>query len=114
MENKTTKSILESGTGFMINPTETIKTLQGEGYTSDLIPCFDHFECRQSETKLYPDDFDVIERIRFENTSDPDDQSILFVIESNHLGIKGLFLESYGVYHEDLSHEMSHRLRVHH
>lgn len=114
MESKTLKNILESGTGFMINSTETMKTLQKEGYTSDLIPCYDHFECRQSETKLYPEDFDVVERIRFENTSDPDDQSVLYVIEANGLGVKGLFLESYGLYHEDLSPDMSDRLRVHH
>lgn len=114
MEQKTSKNILESGTGFMVDATATMKQLQTEGYKDDLIPCYDHLECRTSGTKLFPEDFDVVERIRFENTSDPDDQSILYVIEAPDLGVRGLYLEAYGHYHEDLSPNLSNRLRIHH
>lgn len=90
----------------MISLTETIPKLVNLGYTENLVPCFDHLSCRMEKIQLYPKDFHVDAIIRFENSSDPDDQSILYAISSTCSQLKGLYVDSYGIYHDELSHEM--------
>lgn len=87
----------------MISLAECIVTLENEGYVENLTANFDHFSCRVGEIEIYPKDFQVDKVVRFENASDPGDQSILYAISSSEKGIKGLFVESYGLYHENLS-----------
>lgn len=99
-------NIQMAGTGFMIQPLEVLIRLQRLGYTQNLVPCYDHFEVQSGAVRIFPKDFEVDEVTRFENTSDPDDQSILYAISSPSYGFKGVFLESYGLYHEELSQEM--------
>lgn len=105
------KDELKAGTGFMLELREGIAFFESEGYTENLIALFDHFECQSGAVKLYPKDFKVDGVMRFENTSDPDDQSILYAISSNDGKIKGAFVESYGLYHDELSPEMIDRFK---
>lgn len=111
--SQNTNDTLRAGTGFMLCPMEALADLEKSGYDQNIVACYDHFEVHSGEEILHPDDFEVDEIIRFENTSDPDDQSILYAISSRSHGIKGTFLESYGVYHEDLSTEMIQKLSSH-
>ncbi len=101
----------EAGTGFMQNPTDVLRELQGRGYTENLVPRFDHLEAHNGKEKVPPEEFEVDEIFRFENTSDPDDQSILYAISFR--GEKGTFLESYGLYHEEMSPQMIRRFSKH-
>ncbi len=101
----------QAGTGFMLCLTDAIRELQAQGYAENLVPCFDHLSCRSGEFKLYPRDFFIDEMIRFENSSDPDDQSILYAIRSPSQNLKGLYVESYGVYHDELSAAMLERIK---
>ncbi len=96
-------SMLEAGTGCMIGLSHTIRKLQREGYVENLVPAFDHFSCRSGMIKISPDTLIVEKMVRFENASDPDDQSILYAISSPVMGVKGLYVDSYGVYHDELS-----------
>ena len=105
------KDELKAGTGFMLQLTEGLTFFESEGYTENLIACFDHFECQSGAVKLYPSDFKVDGVMRFENTSDPDDQSILYAISSNDGKIKGAYVESYGLYHDELAPEMIDRFK---
>ena len=114
MDQKTANDSLQAGTGFMMNLTDAIRKLSSRGYCENLVPRFDHLECRSGEIKLYPEDFVVEEMIRFENSSDPDDQSILYLVRSPSKGLRGLYVESYGLYHDDLSDEMQKHLRSYH
>lgn len=51
-----------------------------------------------SETKYYrPEDVSIVNFYRFEGTSDPGDNSILYVIEADD-GLKGTLVDSYGAY----------------
>ncbi len=102
---------LKAGTGFMINLCDTIKLLEARGYTENLVPGFDHFTCRSGEMTLYPRDFFIDEIFRFENSSDPADQSILYAITCHKHNIQGLYVESYGVYHDELSAAMLERIK---
>lgn len=102
---------LKAGTGFMLQLREGLERLEKEGYTENLIGAYDHFECHSGEVKLFPVDFKVDCVMRFENTSDPDDQSILYAISSNDGKTKGAYVESYGLYHDELSPEMIERFK---
>jgi hypothetical protein len=76
------------------------------GYWQNIVPCFDHFSVNSDEIKMYANDFSVDEIVRFENTSDPDDQAILYAISAKALGVKGVYVDSYGLYHDSLSPEI--------
>jgi hypothetical protein len=97
---------LEAGTGFMLQLAEGIQRLEILGFTENLSIRYDHFEARSGEVKLYPGDFKIDGMLRFENSSDPDDQSILYAVSSRDGKVKGAHVESYGLYHEELSPEM--------
>ncbi len=101
-----TRSMLKSGTGFMISLSDTIRELERQGYTENLGCGGDHLCCRSGEIKLYPKDIKIDKMVRFENASDPSDQSILYAIRSDSQQLKGLYVDSYGVYHDYLSSEI--------
>lgn len=111
-ENKT-KDVLRAGTGFMMQLSEALKYMKDAGYVENLIPCYDHFEARSGEIRLDIDDIVIDDIFRFENTSDPDDQSIAYAISSRQSEVKGVYVESYGLYHDDLSPAMIRKLQDH-
>lgn len=113
MDHPNPKDIQKAGTGFMQMPAEVMRELEKKGYTKNLSLKFDHFEVDSGHEKIYPDEFEIDEFVRFENTSDPDDQSILYAISSARYGLKGLFLESYGIYTEETSRSMIEKFRHH-
>lgn len=77
---------------------EAVNDLQKRGYTYDfLIP--EGKECLYCQThslELSPDEFLLDEIYRFQEMSDPDEESILFAISSPMHHIKGLVINSFG------------------
>ena len=98
----------------MLQPIEAMAEWEERGYTENLVLKGDHFEINDGEISIYPEEFEVDAIVRFENTSDPDDQSILYAISSSKHGIKGLFLESFGLYNEDISSVITEKLKEAH
>lgn len=107
-----TKQELKAGTGFMQSLCEAIKILEMKGYRENLICCFDHLKSQCRKISIMPAEIDVKDIYRFENASDPDDQSILYAISIPSKNIKGLYIESYGLYHEDQSDTLRKALRL--
>lgn len=100
------RDTMRAGTGYMQTLTEGLGKMQKLGYIENFVPEFDHLSCRMGAKTLYPQDMTIDHMMRFENTSDPDDQSILYAISSKTQNLKGVYVESYGLYHDDLSKEM--------
>jgi len=75
--------------------TDYIKKYEDEGYTSNFL--FDNNSLIDSETKqaYKPEDITIVAHHRYEGMSDPDDMSILYVIETKDK-IKGTHLIGYG------------------
>lgn len=111
-QEKLNREISQSGTGFMMPLAPTIRQLAKEGYVENLVPRYDHFECRSKEFSIYPPNITVDCMIRFENASDPDDQAILYAIADHIQNLKGLYVDSYGLYHDELSSTMLKALSV--
>lgn len=103
--------VLEAGTGFMLGLYEMVTKLEKLGYKENLGARGDHFEARSGEIKLYPKDIVIDKMLRFENTSDPDDQAILYAISAPDLGLKGVYVDTYGLNGDDLSPDLLRALR---
>ena len=104
-------SMKTAGTGAMKAISESISELQAKGYTASFELCYDHFSCGSGDVILQPEELFFDEVLRFENSSDPDDQSILYAISVPGTNLKGLCAESYGLFHDDLSQSMIKRLQ---
>lgn len=110
-EEFTSLDIMEAGTGFMPSLYEMVTRLEHRGYIENLGAHGDHFEARSGALKLYPKDIVVDKMQRFENTSDPDDQAIVYAISAPALGVKGIYVDSYGLNQDDLSPDLLRALR---
>lgn len=104
---------LEAGTGFMVSMRDCLQRLQGRGYTTNIVACFDHFEANSGKVSLFPADFSVDGLYRVEYSSDPDDQAVIYAISSRDLTVKGAYVEAYGIYQDELSAPMIERLKRH-
>lgn len=93
---------------------KTIKDLQARGYSENFVPSYDHFVYGSEKNELHPHDIFFDEVIRFEDLSAPEGQAILYAISSPTKNVKGIYVESYGLYHDDLSSSMIERMKFCH
>ncbi len=89
---------------------EAISSLQLNGYTYDFNLKPNCLESPSLKLKLHPEDFEVDEIYRFEGMSSTDDNSVLYAIHSKK-GVKGLLVDAYGVYAENISEAMRKKLK---
>lgn len=68
-----------------------------DGYTEDFKVTENGLEGVQHHALYHPDQIEVVNFYRFEGESDPDDNAILYIIETND-GKKGTLVDAYGVY----------------
>jgi hypothetical protein len=90
-----------------------ISILRANGYTEDFNLKEDSLECRDGEYKLLHDEFNVDEVFRFEGDSDPADEAILFAISSDHIPLKGILVNGYGIYTDRITDLMVQKLHMH-
>jgi len=89
---------------------EAITGLKLRGFTADFILQEDGIVYQ--DKKMDPSEFEITEFHRFEGESDPDDESVVFAIESNN-GLKGILINSFGIYSDSISDEMIKKLTIH-
>lgn len=68
-----------------------------DGYTNDFKVTDKGLFCLQKEKSYKPKQVHIVNFFRFEGNSDPDDNAILYVIETND-GTRGTLVDGYGVY----------------
>jgi len=89
---------------------EAINDLQTNEYPYDFNLKPECLECASLKIEIRPEDFKVDKIYRFEGMSSTDDNSILYAISSKK-GLKGLLVDAYGVYAENISEAMRKKLR---
>ncbi|MEO0332724.1 MAG: phosphoribosylpyrophosphate synthetase [Bacteroidota bacterium] len=90
---------------------EAINDLKKRGFDHDFNLEQDRLYCKQLKMHYRPKEFMITEVHRFEGMSNPDDNSVLYAIEtSNH--DKGVLVDAYGTYSEALSDEMLAKLKA--
>ena len=73
------------------------KKMMEEGYKEDFMIDDDQLKCVSNDKKYNPADVKIINFFRFEGQSNPEDSSIMYVIETND-GEKGTIVDAYGAY----------------
>ena len=91
-----------------------IEGLKARGYTTNFNIAFDKIMCSDTKACLNPDEFEIVEVYRFEGNSDPDDQDVVYAVESIDGKMKGVITSAYGLYADSASTEMLRKLSMHH
>lgn len=91
---------------------EALGALKRQGYTEDFNLDNNSLICRQGQVRVGHDEFQIDKFFRFEGATNPDDQSILYAISSDKHGVKGTFVNAYGIYSDDKANFLLDRLNV--
>ena len=91
---------------------DALDDLKKRGYEADFETQTDCLYCSNLDLRLYEEEFHVDEVYRFEGDSDPENNSVLYAISSS-TGVKGVLIDSYGTYAENLSFEMTKKIQQH-
>lgn len=90
---------------------DAVEDLKKQGYTDELTIREDGLF--NSADPLDPKDFTIDSFHRFEGPTDPADESILYAISSEHLGLHGILIGDYGSNAMDYIHKMVKPLAAH-
>ena len=94
--------------------TEAVKGLKERGYTIDFNIAFDKLVCsRDNNICLHPDEFEIVEAYRFEGDSNPDDEDVVYAVESKNGDLKGVITSAFGLYADPLSNQIIQKLSMH-
>ena len=88
---------------------EAINDLKERGYTLDFNLETDKLVCNALPLSLQPGEFEITETYRFEGESNPDDEAIVYAIESKH-GHKGVLVNGFGPSADTMSNEIVKKL----
>ncbi|HEY8688060.1 MAG TPA: phosphoribosylpyrophosphate synthetase [Chitinophagaceae bacterium] len=93
--------------------TEAVSGLKAKGYTIDFNIAFDKLICSDNKICLQPDEFEIIEVHRFEGNSNPDDEDVVYAIESKDGKLKGIITSAFGMYADPVSNKIIQKLSMH-
>jgi hypothetical protein len=79
----------------MTTLTALVEKATKDGYTNNFIVKDDMLFSADGETSFAPEQVKISNFYRFEGESDPDDEAILYLIETQ-TGIKGIVVSAYG------------------
>src|SRR5215203_57177 len=82
---------------YMKSLATCLNRMVSEGYTEDFKVTEQGLESVQHHSNYVPDQISVVNFYRFEGESDPDDNAILYIIETSD-GTKGTLVDAYGTY----------------
>lgn len=88
---------------------EILEKLRKEGYSEDFNIRFDSLICEKA--CLLPQDFEIDQTFRFEGDTDPSDEAILYAISAKNHSLKGVLVNSYGVYADEMTEELINKLK---
>lgn len=94
--------------------TAAVADLEQRGYEYDFNLADDSIECKALDLRLMPEEFEIDEFYRFEGMTDPADSSVIYAISSPVGNLKGVLIDAYGAYSENISPELLDKLKVHH
>lgn len=90
---------------------EAVNALVERGYIHDFQCEQEALYCPRTSNSYRPDELVITEVYRFEGISDPNDNSVVYAIESID-GIKGLLIDAYGAYADESKNEFLKNVAV--
>lgn len=82
---------------YMKSMATLLNKVFSDGYTEDFKVSEQGLVSIQHGKVYQPEEVSIVNFFRFEGTSNPDDEAVLYVIETND-GVKGTLSDAYGVY----------------
>lgn len=96
------------------NLVEALNDLKAHGYDEDFNLKQNCIECRNRNYRIFHNEFEIDEYHRFDDDTDPSAESILYAISSDKYNLKGVLVNAYGIYSEDITDEMLNKLKMRH
>jgi len=93
--------------------TEAVTGLKAKGYTIDFNIAFNKLICTDNKICLQPDEFEITEVHRFEGNSNPDDEDVVYAVESKDGKLKGIITSAFGMYADPVSNKIIQKLSRH-
>jgi hypothetical protein len=93
--------------------TEAVKGLKDRGFVIDFNIAEDKITSYDKNISLHPDDFEIVESHRFEGNSNPDDEDVVYAVESKDGNIKGVLTSAFGMYADPASNKIIQKLSMH-
>ena len=90
-----------------------LEDLKARGYNLNFNIAFDKISCSENDICLNPDEFEIIEVYRFEGDSNPEDEDVVYAVQSRDGSIKGTITSAYGHYADAVSDEIIKKLSIH-
>jgi len=91
--------------------TEAIKGLEARGFTTNFEFLNNTFCAVDSGRTFTAEELSILEHHRFEGVSDPDDESIVYAIETSD-GTRGAIADAYGVYSNPELEEFMEKVKM--
>ena len=87
--------------------------LKSRGYTLDFNIAFDTIICDEKGICLNPNEFEITEIYRFEGDTNPDDEDVVYAVQSKDGAIKGSITSAFGIYADTVDTAMLQKLTMH-
>jgi hypothetical protein len=97
---------------YMKSMANCLNRMVSDGYTEDFKVTETGLEALKEHAHYAPEQVQVVNFFRFEGESDPDDNAILYVIETRD-GKKGTLIDAYGIYNDALVSGFMKNVDVH-
>ncbi|MES2418905.1 MAG: phosphoribosylpyrophosphate synthetase [Bacteroidota bacterium] len=94
--------------------TDAVADLGKRGYEYDFNLDEDCLTCKALDLQLMPEEFEIDEFYRFEGMTDPADSAVIYAVSSRVGNLKGVLIDAYGAYAENISPELLDKLKIHH
>lgn len=91
-----------------------VADLDKRGYIIDFTLGKEGIESKSLGLILMPEEFEIDEFYRFEGMTDPADSAVIYAISSGIEQMKGVVIDAYGVYAENITPELLNKLKMHH
>ncbi len=97
MENKQTDDLRTANPAGMNTLMEITNSMVKKGYIENFSVKNKKLFAPSKEQSFAPNEIEIVNFFRFEGQSNPDDNAILYVIETNN-NLKGTLTDAYGIY----------------
>lgn len=94
--------------------TEAVADLVKRGYILNFNLSRQYLSCADQDLHLPPDEFQIDETYRFEGETDPGDEMVVYAVSSAVRGIRGVLVNAYGPYSDEVSAELVAKLQASH
>lgn len=90
---------------------DAIRDLYQRGYTTDFMFHNGGLRDTASGKAFRPDELMITEHHRFEGASNPDDESVVYAIESD-TGVRGIVVDAFGPYADPALASLLHKIKL--